>query len=53
MTILQKTLQSMLLGGDAGESGRGDHKELGVVFVLLDGGIYCTLAMLSILTFDF
>ena len=42
----------MLFGGDAGGSGRGGPKELGVVFVLFDGG-YCTPTMLSILSFDF
>ena len=39
----------VLIGG----SGRGDLEDLRVVFVLLDGGIYCTLAMLWILIFVF
>ena len=38
--ILQKTLQSMLLGGDGGRSGRGDLKEVSFMFVLLGGGKY-------------
>ena len=51
--ILQKTLQSMLLGGDGGGSGRGDLKEVSFMFVLLGDGNYCMLALLWILTFDF
>ena len=43
----------MSLGGDAGGSGRGDLKELRLMFVLLGGGIYRTLALLWILIFDF
>ena len=43
----------MLFGGDAGENWGGDIKELGVVCLLLNGGIYCRLAMLLILTFGF
>ena len=43
----------MLLGGDAGGSGRGDLKEVRFMVVLLGGGIYCTLILLWILIFDF
>ena len=53
MPILHKTLPSMLLGGDAGGSGKRGLKELGVVFFLLDGDIHYTLGVLLILIFDF
>ena len=43
----------MLLGGDAGGSGRGDLKEVRFMVVLLGDGIYRTLALLLILIFDF
>ena len=43
----------MLLGGDAGGSGRGDLKEMMLMVILLGGGIYCTLALLWILIFEF
>ena len=51
--VLQKTLQSMLLGGEVGGSGRGDLKEVRFMVVLLVDGIYRTLALLLILIFDF
>ena len=41
----------MLLGGDAGGSGRGDFKEVMFMVVLLGGVIYHMLALLWILTF--
>ena len=43
----------MLLGGDGRRSGRGDFKEVSVIFVLLGGGKYRMLALLWILLFDF
>ena len=43
----------MLLGGNAGRSGRGDLKEMRLMVVLLSGGIYCTLALLWIIIFEF
>ena len=35
----------MLLSGDAGKSGRGDLNEMRLMFVLLGGDIYFTLAL--------
>ena len=43
----------MLLGGHEGGSGRGGLKEVRFIVVLLGGGIYCMLALLLILIFDF
>ena len=51
--ILQKTLQSMLLGGDGGEVGGGDLKEVSFMIVLLGGGNHRMLALLWIIIFDF
>ena len=53
MPSLQKILQSMFLGGDAGGSGRGDLKEVSFMFVLLGGGNYRMISLLWILIFDF
>ena len=44
--ILQKTSQSILLGGGVGGSGRGDLKEGSFMFVLLRGGNCHMLALL-------
>ena len=43
----------MLLGGNEGGSGRGGLKEVRFIVVLLGGGIYCMLALLLTLIFDF
>ena len=40
-----KKLQSVLLSGDAGGSGRGDLNEMRLMFVLLGGSIYFTLSL--------
>ena len=52
ISILQKTLQSMLLGGDEGGSVRGDLKEVIFIIVLSYGGTYCMLALLWIPIFE-
>ena len=43
----------MLLGDDAGGSRRGNLKEIRFMIVLLGGGIYCLLALLWKLIYDF
>ena len=43
----------MLLRGDAEGSGRGYLEELRLMIVLLRRGMYCMLALLWILIFDF
>ena len=43
----------MLLGCDAGGSGKGDIKKMRLMIVLFGGDMYCTLPLLQILIFDF